>query len=344
MKNGKAKVRSRKPTMGTDANERDVVRSDHIPEEQPKLAVQFARQAKRETAAWIDPPADADLGYQTISDLLQTPPAVPGWIVDDMIPRGELSFFVSDGSIEKSWLLLTLAETLRCGGRSFLGQHVTPCNIVFVDMELSASWYVNRLQMVHTGLVRKKIIHEAQNQPHEIIYLERPTLRFDDASHFLDRVIPWVGVEGEIPDVSFFDYLKAVVEQTDAGVLIIDSISSLWGDTEENSANETTAVLDALKEVAQVTGAAVIIAHHTNKSRTEERGSTAIRNAAASMYKLNKDRDAPLDGVCILSCDKARHAPEAKPQALLFTWANQAFTVEQITKRELDALQANADV
>jgi hypothetical protein len=167
-------------------------------------------------------------------------------------------------------------------------------------------------------------------------------LRFDDAPAFLRRDGRPEDPDHE-PDVFSFDYLKAVIEQTDAGALIIDPIASLWGDTEENSANETTQVLDALKELARVTGAAVVIAHHTNKSRTEERGSTAIRNAAAAMYMLTIPSDPPVDGLRILETNKTRHSAPLPKARLRFTWLDGTFTIEQLTQAEIEAMQEDRE-
>jgi hypothetical protein len=306
------------------------------------LGRRFTVHARREVATWVDAPEGADLGYQDLADLLRDPPEIPGWIVEGMIPRGDLTFFVSDGGIGKSWLLMTLAETLRCGGQAFLGQYTEPCNVVFLDMELSAAWYVNRVKMVHRGLEDRGLIPNDRPPGYAIKYLERPALRFDDAPAFLQRNGRPADPQQE-PDVFSFDYLKAVIEQTDAGALIIDPIASLWGDTEENSANETTQVLDALKELARVTGAAVVIAHHTNKSRTEERGSTAIRNAAAAMYILKIPNDPPVDGLRILETNKTRHSAPLPKARLCFTWLDGTFTIEQMTQADIEALQEDRE-
>lgn len=306
------------------------------------LGRRFTSHARRDVATWVDAPPDADLGYRSLSDLLNDPPEVPGWLVEGVIPRGALTFVVSDGGIGKSWLLLALAETLRCGGQTFLGKYTTPCNVVFLDMELSAAWFTSRAQMVRRGLVDLGLIPIGGPAPYEVQYLERPTLRFDDAPAFLRRDGRPDDPDHE-PKVFSFDYLRAVIEHTNAGTLIIDPIASLWGDTEENSANETTQVLDALKELARVTGAAVVIAHHTNKSRTEERGSTAIRNAAAAMYMLTIPSDPPVDGLRILETNKTRHSAPLPKARLCFTWLDGTFTIEQMTQAEIEVLQEDRE-
>lgn len=301
------------------------------------LGRRFTSHARRDVATWVDAPPGADLGYMPVSDLLLDPPEVPGWVVEGMIPRASLSFIVSDGGIGKSWLMLTLAETLRCGGNTFLGRYTEPCNVVFLDMELSAAWYVNRLRMIHRGLEERGLIPN-KTPPHEIHYLERPTLRFDDAPAFLRRNGTPADPDEE-PTVFSFDYLKAVIERTGAGVLMIDPIASLWGDTEENSASETAQVCDALKELGRVTGAAVVIAHHTNKSRSEERGSTAIRNAAAAMYIMTQPANAPIDGLRTLETSKARHSAPYPKASLRFTWRPGVFTIEPLTQAEIEELE-----
>jgi hypothetical protein len=254
-----------------------------------------------------------------------------------MIPRRELTFVVSDGGVGKSWLLLVLSETLRGGGTSFLGNYAAPCDVVYLDMELSAAHYARRARKVRNGLIEQGIVRAGAN-PHETYYLESPNITLAGAQAFLDR--PAI-VAGDVVEVTAFDYLHALIKTTGAGLLIIDPLANLWGDVDENAAGETSAVCRALLEVARATGAAIVIAHHTNKGKVVERGSTAIRNNAASMFnvvwageqypKLRK-----------MTHGKSRHAAEIEEMMLQFTWQADAFTVEPLRGAELDAMKREA--
>lgn len=302
------------------------------------VAARFVRMGASAKPPFVDAAGKVDLGLIKTGDLLSQDFPRPGWIVDDLIPEGELSFLVSDGGIGKSWLLLTLSETLAGGGRTFLGQHCEPCNVVYLDMELDRAWYSNRVAMVDAGLRKQSIIQQRGGE-REVYYLEAPNIVLDGALAFLDRVPPLPGEGPPIPTA--FDYLRAVIVQTGARLLIIDPIAELWGATDENSAPETATVCKALRAVARETGAAILVAHHTNKGRVEERGSTAIRNAAAAMFTMtwhNSDGDGG-QRLRKLETNKSRHGRDLEPLFLDFQWEDGALAVEVHSAQAVAALR-----
>ena len=207
----------------------------------------------------------ANLGITPTSQLLEQDLPEPSWVVDRMIPEGELTFLISDGGVGKSWLLLYLARTLTTGITVFLDHACTPCPVVYVDMELDKLWYTNRVRKIDAGLRQSGLA--SNHQGDELYYAASPNIMLDEAPDFLKR-LPDSAESGQ---PLAFDYLHALIQATEARVLILDPIAELWGDVDENSASETAAVCCGLRAVARSTNAAIIVAHYTNKGRIEER-------------------------------------------------------------------------
>jgi len=294
----------------------------------------FARMAGNNKPTFIRWPATVEsLGLLRTSDLLKADFPTPEWVVEDMIPGGEVTILVSDGGIGKSWLLVALAETIANNGRTFLGHYCTPGNTVYFDMELDRAWYSNRVKMVSAGLMKAGIITQCQDGEFEAFYLESPNITLDGAAAFLERMPPLPGEEPPTPTA--FDFITMTIEKTGARLLILDPIAELWGDIDENAASETSPVLKALRAIARETGAAIVVAHHTNKGRVEERGSTAIRNAAGAMYILTWNIE---EGVRTrkLECNKLRHAKEMEALFLDFVWDNGVLSIEQMTRAQTE--------
>jgi hypothetical protein len=64
-------------------------------------------------------------------------------------------------------------------------------------------------------------------------------------------------------------------------------------------------MIEACGEIQRVTGAAVLLVHHTGKSGASEWGSSALRGACDVMIELTND-----DGQIALICSKMKDAPE----------------------------------
>ena len=82
--------------------------------------------------------------------------------------------------------------------------------------------------------------------------------------------------------------LEALIAETEAGLVIIDSLSSVM-DGDENSKQDTQPVFTNLRHVAELTGAAIIVIHHSNRAGGY-RGSSAIKGALEAMVQVNSKR------------------------------------------------------
>lgn len=71
-------------------------------------------------------------------------------------------------------------------------------------------------------------------------------------------------------------------------ILVIDTFHSATVNADENSSKDAGKILSAVKYAIQELGCAVILVHHTNKSKSGERGSSAYRGAMDLMIEVSQ--------------------------------------------------------
>lgn len=77
---------------------------------------------------------------------------------------------------------------------------------------------------------------------------------------------------------------------------------------DENSAQDMGQLITNLDVLRRVTGACVLVVHHTTRGTTHGRGSTAVEGAMQSVFLMNRGKD-----VVELSTTKQKDSPEAEP-------------------------------
>ena len=198
------------------------------------------------------------------------------WIVDDLLPEGTLTLLASRSKLGKSWLCLQLATTVAGGGGRFLGRQTHSARVIFFALEDAERQIRDRLVAQGAGRVDNLI--------------------------FFDGIPPLDG-EG-------LEYLSNAITQERATLVIIDTLAAAkTGRLDENAAGQTADLMNALRNVAHDSGAAILLAHHHNKLNSGDvlidlRGSTAFGAAAdtiCAMYRKTGEQDgtfAMLSRVC----------------------------------------------
>jgi hypothetical protein len=72
-------------------------------------------------------------------------------------------------------------------------------------------------------------------------------------------------------------------------LLIVDTLARCMLGGDENSARDMGIAIGALDAIRAALGCAMIVVHHTGKSAETERGSSALRAAADTMFSLKRD-------------------------------------------------------
>jgi len=97
-------------------------------------------------------------------------------------------------------------------------------------------------------------------------------------------------------------------------LLVLDTLHAATVGSEENSASDTGVVLQAARYASSQLGCAVLLVHHTNKTGTTERGSSALRGAMDTMIgvkKLSEDATSTKAAIC---CEKLKDGDAWKTQ------------------------------
>lgn len=149
----------------------------------------------------------------------------------------------------------------------------------------------------------------------KVIYLAA-----EGASGYYDRATAWCKHHKYSGDGVLFDIQPLTLRDPEAvrvfidtikllkpALVVIDTLARCMLGLDENSARDMGIAVEACATIIRETGAAVLLVHHTGKSGTGERGSSALYAACDSVITLSND-----DGLITLSCAKSK---DGKPFA-----------------------------
>jgi archaellum biogenesis ATPase FlaH len=233
-----------------------------------------------------EPPPGAELITRTAADIK---PELVSWLWPLRIPFGMLSEITGDPGDGKSTITADLAARAT-NGRDFppmSGATGTPCPVLFLSAEDSAS--------------------------HTI----RPRLGAANADLKLVEVLDCVRVgdhRGPLILPAHLELVKAKMDRMKAKLVILDPLTAFIGsDIDANSDKDVrSTLLYPLKEVAEQTGAAIVLVRHLNKGtgKAVYRGGGSIAFTGAVRVSLCTGKAE--DGKRYLACVKSNVGPEAK--------------------------------
>lgn len=97
-------------------------------------------------------------------------------------------------------------------------------------------------------------------------------------------------------------------------LIIFDTLARCLVGGDENSAQDMGRAVDAVDHIRRELGCAIVLVHHTGKSGTTERGSSALRGGCATMIELSNN-----DGLITIRSDKTRHGAPFAPRYFRLT-------------------------
>lgn len=187
-----------------------------------------------------------------VGAMLATEPEPIDWLAAGVVARGYLSLLVGREKTGKS--LMALAISARCagGGGTLAGIDCAPARVLYVDCE-------NGSREIHRRV--------------RALGLTNP-----------DGLVVYEGVGFNVG--AGLDELDSVLSDTQPDLVWLDSWRSMWGG-DENSAQESSAVLDPLRELIRRHNVAAGLLHHANKLGTY-RGSTAVGASVESIIEFTR--------------------------------------------------------
>ncbi len=204
---------------------------------------------------------------------LDSPPPPREWLLDQVLPLGKVGILAAGGGVGKTRALVELALSVATG---------TP-------------WY--GIGTRNEGRVLLALGEEDSTEAHRRIYFAAKERRFTEAEREKlpgrITVLPLAGVPA-----AFVESKSGVFEEAEAlrafrsllddgkgrwSLIVLDPLSRFAGGDTETDNHAATRFIQAVESLATVTGATVLMAHHTTKaSRSEGKtGATGIRGASA---------------------------------------------------------------
>jgi hypothetical protein len=232
------------------------------------------------------------------ADALALRPAVK-WIVEGRIYEKSITVMYGDGGTKKTWAGMYLAACVSSGAAwGDIETHRT--RVLFVDEENGESEISGRAAYCIRGALA--------DENADLKYISLAAFHLDDPK---DEAI-----------------LTAEILAQGAGLVILDALADLMiGD--ENSKQETQPVFNALRRIAEKSGAAILVIHHANKQGSH-RGSSVIKDAPDILLQVESDPDSNLIN---FKTEKNRKGKAIK-WAMHATWTEDRFYLSPAEAQE----------
>lgn len=240
------------------------------------------------------------LSYVDISKCREPRPAA--WIVPGWIPARQVTGLGANGGTGKSTFALQLAAAQAIGA-AFLGDAQEPMRCLYHSAEDGLDVVLPRLERICDALA---VPPEELAKNLRIINAEdNPTL-VEPAAKTLKPVTTRI-----------YALLAAAVQQWQPHLIVIDGASDTF-DGDENSRRDVRTYIHALRRLAAISRAGVILITHVNRraaegGKTDQHfsGSTAWNNSVRSRVALIED-DFATDRLTLLH-EKSNLGPRQKP-------------------------------
>lgn len=232
----------------------------------------------------------------------------PQFVVDQLIPRDEVTLGGGHGGSGKSILFLALAVHVACG-KEWDDFRVEKGRVVFVTLEDPATHVMYRLQ---------KITREYMLSPEEVAEVERNLIVIDGTGYpELMIEVSEYGTHSLLPTQTMREIEQAV---TGASLIVIDNVSDAFGGNENERRGVRTFVRH-FAAIARAQGAGVVLLAHIDKAAARNgakgnsySGSTAWHNSTRSRLAL-----VDVDGQLQLHHEKFNRSRQAEPVYLTWT-------------------------
>lgn len=229
----------------------------------------------------------------------------PRFIVDQLIPRNEVTLGGGHGGSGKSILFLAIAAHV-ASGKGWADFDVEPCPVVFVSLEDQGDHVMHRLQKVIKTYLLDPALVESKLQVFD--GTRDPELMIECSEYGMQRLLPTQTLR------------EVETAVAGAGLIIIDNASDAFGGN-ENARREVRAFIRHLSGIARDNDAAVVLLAHIDKAAARNgssgnsySGSTAWHNSTRSRLAL-----IDVDGQPQLHHEKHNRSRRADPVPLMWT-------------------------
>lgn len=117
-----------------------------------------------------------------------------------------------------------------------------------------------------------------------------------------ENALVWLPLPIQLSSNEWVEALADYLEETAAGLVVIDTRARCTVGVEENSSKEMGLVVDHLERLRERTETTVLLVHHGNAAGTKDRGSTAVLGAVETSLTMNREG--------VVKLDKQKNAPD----------------------------------
>lgn len=113
--------------------------------------------------------------------------------------------------------------------------------------------------------------------------------------------------------VDYYNDIKAKIGQ-DVKLIILDTLARCYGGNDENSSKDMGAFITGCAAIQQLTGATVLVVHHSGKNvESGGRGSSSLPAALDVEYRVSRDGED--QQALVLTCSKMKDSDQPEPKA-----------------------------
>lgn len=245
----------------------------------------------------------------TAKDAL-TPRPARQWLIDRLLLPGSVNVLYAPPGTGKTYTFTDMSVCVATGA-PWLGLPTKQGAVLIIDEESGRDRILDRLAEVLRGHVAD------ETTPVYIATLAGFNFR----------------------DAASLAALQELIKQVDARLVIIDALADVMLGGDENAVKDTQPVFHGLRMVAEATGAAILVVHHSNRGGTY-RGSSAIPGAVDVMLELTRQNDSQIVNVATA---KNRDGEPLKLSAAM-RWTDGCFDLVPVptAKDPVPALPANS--
>jgi RecA-family ATPase len=233
--------------------------------------------------------------------------APPRFILDQLIPRNEVTLGGGHGGSGKSILFLAIAAHVACG-KGWDRFDVEQCPVVFISLEDHADHVMYRLQ---------KIIKT---------YLLDPAAVARNLQVFDGTAAPELMIEvnefgtRHLMPTQMMQEVEAAVAGAAAGLVILDNASDAYGGN-ENERRSVRTFIRHLAGIARQNDAALVLLAHLDKEAARNGGRGNNYSGSTAWHNSTRSRLALLevDGQFQLHHEKHNRSQRADPVLLMWT-------------------------
>lgn len=225
-------------------------------------------------------------GLLNFKQLMERPPKQ--WLINQVFGAGDLVLLYGESGSGKTFVVIDLLLSC-CTGMQWANRFdvARPLNVAYCAGEGVG------------GLAQR---FKAAAQAQDIDDLPNLTIAQTVPSIFYDD-----GEESHIASIEKFILGWQTAQKTGEvqplDVLVIDTLHSATTGADENSARDAGRILQLAKLATTGLGCTVVLVHHSNKSGTGERGSTAFRGAMDTVLSISKVGDGSQS---VMQCAKLK--------------------------------------